>query len=250
MTAKHVRKPFPVRKLVFGLLALLVLAAGSFGGYWLFFREDKQPATSGLTATPVQKDNPSQAAGKINTATKHHVSTGFMVEFTYPKDWTIADAEDGSQLTATSPGITLKDTNNKTFVGQVVFTIRNKQQALPEFDRGNAVAARESEKINYTQPSSVQRGSTYVSFLRYAGSQPGSLNGVYVTGNVGYKVAQAIPKADFVPVDPIVSVTFKKCAASRCDGQSSTATGIAPTMWEDTAFGGQLRTMLQSLVIN
>lgn len=120
---------------------------------------------------------------------------------------------------------------------------------MPEFDKGNAVAVRESEKIAYTKPSSVQRGSTYLSFLQYASSTATSLDGAYITGDVGYQKDQAIPKADFTPVDPVISLTFVKCADNSCTGEG-TPIGVATTMWEDASFGKPLKTMLQSLVVN
>jgi hypothetical protein len=182
--------------------------------------------------------------------TEHHTSAQFMLEFDYPKDWKVSDEAGSGKLTATSPGVMLKDASGKSYMGQVVLTVRNKQQALPEFDKGNAVAAVESTKINYTKPSQVQRAATYISFLRYATSTSSkALDGVYITGDVGYQKDQAIPKADFTPVDPIISITFVKCSDESCSG-TGTASAIESSMWSENTFGKPLQTMLQSLIVN
>ena len=141
----------------------------------------------------------------------------------------------------------LKDTDNQTVTGQIVFTIRDKQQALPEFDSGNAVAARPSEKIAYVKPAPGQRANTYLSFLRYMDSANG-LDGIYITGDTGYTLDQAIPKADFVPIEPVVSLTFFRCDGN-CSGDNL-AMSITPTSWDDKDFSNPLKALLQSLVIH
>ena len=229
-------------------LAVLVILAGLGLAFKLLFLKDKSEADNKKTTRTSQ---PSTATEEpvIDSQTEHYVSSTFMLEFDYPADWKVLEAEDGSKLTATSPALRLKTGSGQTVNGQAVLTIRNKQQAMPEFDKGNAVAVRESAKINYTKPSSVQRGSTYLSFLQYASSTSTSLDGAYITGDVGYQKGQAIPKADFTPVDPIISVTFVKCSDSSCSGGGTTA-GVNPSMWDDDTFGKPLQTMLQSLVVN
>lgn len=232
------------------VLIIILFAAAGAAAYWFLIRKDGKKADTNKTTTSQKSTQNDQAGSSIRTTTKHYVSSAFMLEFDYPDNWKVSEPEEGGRLTATSPVMQLKDAGSKTFSGQVVYTIRNKQQPLAEFDKGNAVAARESEKIDYTKPSSVQRGSTYLSFLRYATSTSDKvLDGVYVTGDVGYQVGQAIPKADFTPVDPVISMTFIKCSDSSCSN-SPVAAGIAATMWDSATFGKPLKAMLQSLIAN
>jgi hypothetical protein len=238
-----------LRKVLIVLLVLLILGGGGFSAYWFLIRKDTKSSAE-ADKTPGQQTATVKDEKMFATETEHHTSQYFMLEFDYPNDWTIEETSDSGKLTARSPAVQLKNPSGQTYNGQVVLTIRNKQQALPEFDKGNAVAALASEKIDYSKPSSVQRGSTYLSFLRYASStSTKSLDGLYITGDVGYQKDQAIPKADFTPVDPIISVTFVKCTASACTGEG-TASSIAATMWEDTLFSGPMTTMLKSLIVN
>jgi hypothetical protein len=240
-----------LRKLGIVLAVLLVLAAIGFGVYWMFLRDDGKADDSSQNAndlpatSQVEEQQPT-----ISEETEHYASQGFMLEFDYPSDWTVQEESGGGVLTAISPNLQLKSAEGKPITAKVVFTIRNKQQPMPEFDNGNSVAVRESEKIDYTKPSSVQRGSTYLSFLRYATTQsPNGLDGIYVTGDVGYQKNQAIPKADFVPVDPVISVTIRKCADSACKN-GGTQTPLDAAMWDDKSFADPIRKMLQSLVVN
>jgi len=55
-------------------------------------------------------------------------------------------------------------------------------------------------------------------------------------------VGQAIPAADFVPVDPIISITFSGCGSAQCS--------VAAEAWDNPDFGKPLSAMLQSLTIN
>jgi hypothetical protein len=241
------------RKFLVSLLVVILVAGLAFGAYWMFLRKDKADTTK-KTATSSSSSSSNSSDMEKNASfaseTEHHTSAQFMLEFDYPKDWKVSDEAGSGKLTATSPGVMLKDAAGKSYMGQVLLTVRNKQQALPEFDKGNAVAAVESTKINYAKPSQAQRAATYISFLRYATSTSSkALDGVYITGDVGYKKDQAIPKADFTPVDPIISITFMKCSNENCSG-TGTAAAIESSMWSDATFGKPLQTMLQSLIVN
>lgn len=231
----------PMRKW-FVILIVLILVAGSAGAYWYMGRKPKAPAAK--ANTPAQ-----QAAPLISSQTQNHSSPDFNLSFDYPTDWTVTDTLGSGVITVRSPALQLKDAQSQSFTGQIVFTIRSKQVPLPEFDKGNATAIRVSEKIAYSKPSASQRGSTYISFLNYASSAGSTLDGIYVTGDVGYQKDQAIPKADIVPIDPVVNVSFVKCANSSCNADGA-AIGIAPSAWDDAAFSGPLKKMLQSLTIN
>lgn len=240
-----------LRKVLIIVLVVVLLGGAGGGAYWFLIKKDSKDASK-KSASNSQQSSGDQSSNEeiITTETEHYASSGFMLEFDYPKDWKVSEPSDGGVLTAKSPALSLKQADGKTVTGQVVFTIRNKQQTMPEFDKGNATAVIASEKINYAKPSSAQRGSTYLSFLTYAGSvQANRLDGVFITGDVGYQKGQAIPKADFTPVDPVISVTFLKCADQSCSGDG-TQIGIDASMWQQTGFGTPTKSMLQSLVIS
>lgn len=235
------------RKVFLAVLIVVLLGAAGYGAYWFLVKNKKSSP-----APTKQQSTSSEAATNetlFTTETDHYVSNRFMLEFDHPKDWEVSEPETGGVVTAKSPAISLKQSGGKVVSGQVIFTIRNKQQALPEFDKGNATAALTSEKISYKKPSSVQRGDTYLSFLTYAGTaQASRLDGIYITGDVGYQKGQAIPKADFTPVDPVISVTFAKCSNEACD--QSAAMGLDAAMWQEANLSGPIKSLAQSLVIN
>jgi hypothetical protein len=237
-----------VRKMLIAFGIAVLLAAIGFGVYWLFLKDDGKKAADTQTQNDRPETSQQPANDEISTKTEHYVSNGFMLEFDHPDDWTVTETTGSGQLTVQSPALQFDAATGSSITGRFVFKIRNKQQPLPEFDGGNALAVRESEKIAYTKPSSAQRGSTYLSFLQYATSSDG-IDGVYVTGDTGYQVDQAIPKADFTPVDPVISLTFEKCADSACSGEAS-ATGIAESVWQDAAYAKPLKALFQSLIIN
>lgn len=215
-------------------IIVLALASVGAGAYWYLKNHKSTPAKTVQTTQPV-------ATSKISTTYKHYDSPNFYLGFDYPDDWTVSDS-DGGEMTVISPNVSLKSTDGQDVSGKIVLTIRNKSQKLTEFDAGNAIAAKASVKVTYTKPKQTQRGSTYESFLRYASSADnGGLDGVYITGDTGYKLGQAIPAADFVPVDPIIGITFLDA-----DAQPMT---IAATSWDDSDFSGPLETLLESLSI-
>jgi hypothetical protein len=243
-TNKHI-----VRKMLITAGAVLLLGAIAFGVYALFLKDDGKKATddNSHNQNNSQSSQTSQT-DEITTKTEHYVSNGFLLEFDHPEDWTVTETTGSGQLSAQSPALQFESASGETITGQIVFKIRDKQQPLPEFDNGNAAAVRESEKIAYLKPSSAQRGSTYLSFLRYANSGDG-LDGVYITGDYGYQKDQAIPKADFTPVDPIISLTFVQCADNSCGGEG-TAAAISEETWQNAGFNKPLKAIFQSLTIN
>lgn len=237
----------PIWRKLFTVLIVLVVVAGLGGGaYW--YLKNRKPAQKTTPATQtVQTAKP--ATSQIATATKHYDSSNFYLGIDYPQDWKVAD-NGGGVMAITSPSIQLKGADGKSVNGQIVLTIRSKEQKLPEFDTGNATAAIASQKINYTKPSQNQRGSTYISYLRFASSTGStSLDGIYITGDSGYTVGQAIPKVDISKVDPIIRIGFVKCAGSDCSG-TGTALSITTSSYGDETFSGPLETVLKSLSIN
>lgn len=217
------------------VLAMIVLIAGA---YWLVSSHKSNKGSS--------KSSSSTTTAKINTATKHYDSTNFNLGFDYPADWTVTDSGKGV-LTVRSLSIGLKSTNGQNTTAQITMTIRQNTQKLPEFDSGNAVAAIDSEKIAYTKPTQSQRANTYLSLLRYANSSAG-FDGIYITGDFGYKSAQAIPKVDIQKLDPIISIGFAKCNDVQCSNGTSPLS-LSIDNWNEQSFSGPLKKMLESLSI-
>ncbi len=220
------------------LLALILIAAAALT-YWLFFAKK----SSNTASQPNQSDTKSQ----ISSSTKHYDSPNFYLAFDYPNNWTVND-NGGGQMTVESPAMKIKDASGQSVDGQIVMTIRDKSQKLTEFDKGNAAAIIDSQKINYTKPTQTQRGSTYISFLQYASSPTPGLDGVYITGDNGYQKDQAIPLADLTKSDPVISVTFKKCSDDKCLNKTTQLT-VDENNWSNPSFSKPILNMLKSLSI-
>ncbi|HEX4662573.1 MAG TPA: hypothetical protein VH144_03070 [Candidatus Saccharimonadales bacterium] len=228
---------------IIALILLVLVAAGGFA-YWKFFMQ--QPAVVTVTDNSKKKVVDQKT---ITAATKHYASTTLNLEFDYPADWTVINDTANSPLTVRSPAMQLKDATNKTATGQIVMTVEAKQTSISAFDKGNATAVRESEKVSYTKPTSAQRAQTYLSFLQYASTTGTGLNGIYVTGDHGYTKDQYIPKTDITSADPLVRVVFVKCSDTAC-ADATPEFAIAANSWDSKTFADPIRNMLTSLAIN
>lgn len=217
------------------IIVILLLAVAAI--YWFLLRS--KPATAPAPKTNTQQNSENSSNTPATAETTHYDSSNFNLGFDYPKSWKVVDTAGSGKLTVTSPSIKLNGADGQQTDGQIIMTIRDRTQKLPEFDKGNAAAVLDSEKIAYTKPSQTQRGSTYLSFLNYAGSSSG-LDGIYITGDNGYQKGQAIPKIDISKVDPIIDITFTS------GGNPLT---IGPGSWSDDSFSKPLKDMLKSLSI-
>jgi hypothetical protein len=231
------------RKLGIWLLIVVLIAGLAAGGYWFI----KSRKSSNKPAESSQAAKSAAPAQTITTETKHYDSDSFKLSFDYPGNWTATD-DNPDEIKVLSPDLKLKGTDGADVTGQILFRIRAKGQKLPRLDSGDAVAILDSEKIAYTQPTEVQRASTYISFLRYADNTEG-LDAIYITGDLGYAKDQNVPEADIQKVDPIISIEFYLCPDSGCV-EVSGVSGIGVETWEDESVSTPLTSMLESLVIN
>jgi hypothetical protein len=222
--------------LLVGLAVALVAAAAT---YLLFLKPKDKDKQASQSTKSSQSTPPAQQQSAAIT-TKHHQSANFSLEFDYPENWTVTD--DGSgKLTVKSPTMPLKSASGKAVSGQVTVTIQGKQAELKEFKGGNGLAVRESDKLTYTKPTSSQRAQTYLSFVGYAGSAQTGIDGMYITGDIGYQKDQAVPMVDVVRGDPLVTVSFS--------GSGGTLS-ISSDSWNDSnQLTKSLKTIITSLSI-
>lgn len=227
------------------LIVIIVLFTlfAAVGVYLVAFRQSPQETSQPQPAQAPAQDQQQPVQAPITQATENFSSSRLFLSFDYPADWTAQEEQSGKSVKVTSNQLALPGATSQT-QGIVQMTIRASGSELPEFDSGNAVAVLPSEKISYSNPSPAQRGDTYLSYLAFAGSSAGLINGIYITGDFGYKQDQAIPKVDIEKIDPIVSVQFYAC-----DGQCTQPTGVGRDLPE-TEIGQAIVTMLKSLRIN
>jgi hypothetical protein len=223
------------------LIVIIVVVVAAYGAYW-FGNHEATKRTDEKTRTTASKSQ-KQSTQAATTATKQYTSTNYSLSFNYPATWTVSDT--AAKLTVISPATQLAiPTGSKTSL-HVVVTIQNQETAIPGFPSGGAVAALGSNLLVYTQPSSVQRAQTYVSYLGYTTSN--GLDAVYVTGNNGYQQGQQIPMSDIVQGDPLISVTFENCTDASCtNGKPVT---LSASDWQSSAVSKQVTSLLESLVV-
>jgi hypothetical protein len=230
-------------------LLILIIIAAIVGGVIWFLGRDKtasKATTTAKTPTTATTSTQNSSVTKITSSTKHYDSSNYNLGFDYPADWTVND-QASAKLTATSPVLQLAGVNGVTFSGEIVFTIQNKQTSITAFAQNSAVASLESQKIAYKKPTPNQRAQTYVTFVDYDGTV-GFIDALYITGDNGYQVAQNVPVADVIQADPLVTISFLKCADTTCKA-APTAVSILAKTWSDTAVSTPLLNLLKSLTI-
>ncbi|SRR6266568_1791629 len=231
------KKRIWLRVLVVVVVAAALAAAGYFAAKHIHFPSKK--------AAPVSSQK-AETLTSQPTALKQYTSSNFNLGFSYPETWGVVDNGAG-KLTTTSPVLQLKNAAGRTVAARAVVTIQNKQTSLPDFKAGNAVAAIASQKVSYTKPTSNQRAQTYISFLNYASSATKGVDGIYVTGDNGYQLGQAVPQTDVVQTDPLVTVTFLHCADAACSSGGAPLT-LATGDW-DGSFSTPILAIITSLSI-
>jgi len=218
----------------------VIIAGLGYGAYYIgshYTSNNPMPTKAPTTTT---------SRNKLESPTRTYTSSNQNLTFSYPADWKIT--ETSTLITGTSPIVKLTSYNHRSVNGRITFTIRAQSGTLPEFKAGAAMAVLPSQIVTYTSPASDQRGSTYISFLSYADSKGFGIDGIYITGNAGYKTGQNVPESDIQAIDPVVSVTFMQCINEGCGSTSSLV--IATSDWSDKSFSAPLLAMLESLTIS
>lgn len=239
------------------LILIIVGAIGAAAYFWFHNARPNAPVKQPVKAavqTPAQTKTDQQPAtnptGASTAEPKTYTSTTFKLNLTYPSDWT-PDEQTG-KLTITSPVVTLADASGQTTNGRMILSIRPRQDKPAEFAAGKVVAVLASDKVNYTAPAAGQRGSTYLSYLQYGGtSTKGGMDGLYITGNYGYKYAQTVQLSEISKIDPLVEVTFVSCADVTCAVATQKPLTVSSTAWKtDTTNRPVVEKLLKSIVFN
>ena len=222
------------------LLTAALTAIGAAAG-WFFWLRHEAPPPKQTAAT--QQTPPPPPVVELET----YESTPFQIRFDHPETWRVAEGD--SQVIATSPPLALRPAgSSQPKQGQVVLTIERKRDTIPGFAGGPAIAVRESTRIEYAKPSPDQRGATYISFLGYSESKDEGIDAVYVSGDSGYVLNQAVDQADIIRADPLISFSFRSCENKQCTGKKQPLT-LDPTAWENQQFAKPLEDMLRSIVV-
>lgn len=235
------------KKLLKTLLIIIVIGGLAGGVFWYF---DKKAGSDNKKATNQSQETKKEADASQTpvTSTKHYDSTAFSLGFDYPENWKVTEAS--GKITVTSPAGKFKTVSGTTDA-QVVFTIQSKQSTLPGFKDGNGIAVRTSERVAYSKPTPNQRAQTYMTFVSNAGASTVGIDAIFVTGDLGYQKDQAVPQADIIQGDPLVSMFFAKCQDTACPTDPTSAkVTIADSAWVDSnALVKAAKATLTSLII-
>ncbi|HSW80585.1 MAG TPA: hypothetical protein VLG47_07450 [Candidatus Saccharimonadales bacterium] len=236
------------------LVALFAIGGVAAGGYVLMKQKNSSPNiqlkqnnnSSGPGSVRSGNSNNNQQQNQSAPGTKDYTSSNLQVSFSYPEKWTVDDTS-GSKLTVTSPMQKLTDASGQPQDVKIIMRIEKQDAAdMSDFKKGDAAAVLQSEKIDYDKPTGTQRANTYISFVQYSTTTTkGALDGIYVTGNLGYTYAQAIKETDIAKIDPLVRVVFVKCADTNCTNSSET--NISSDEWKNKDFSQPITDMFKSL---
>lgn len=224
------------------LLVIVLLAAATFGAYWFGGHQASapgpKPAKSAETAT--QKH---PAKKPVVTSPKQYSSTNHNMGFSYPADWKLTDTV--GKLTVASPEVQMTMPDGKKMEGHALVTVQHKQTAIAGYPENGAVAVLESQKLAYTQPTTIQRAQTYITYLSY--EQANGLDAAYVTGDYGVVQHQLVPMADVAADDPLISVTFATCSSADCASGTVTPMAILASSWQSASFAKQATDLIESI---
>lgn len=226
------------------LAVVVILALAAAGSFWFGSREavKQQDARKPQHINSRQRTN---LVGSGTAQTKHYDSSNYTLSFYYPAAWTVSDTS--TKLTVTSPATWLKSAADASVDVHAVVVIQNQQTSMPGFPSGGAVAALESDKLTYKQPSSIQRAQTYLSYLSY--TRPDDLDALYVTGDNGYQQGQAIPMADVLEGNPLISVDFERCSNSTCTGSTNGPVTLRASDWQATKVSKEVVSLIEAIVL-
>jgi hypothetical protein len=241
-------RPKPKRRLRLLTAAIVVvfIAAAAYGSFWLGTHEANKKQTKKSAQSTASTTSQKPNVSTTQTQTKQYQSTNFGLSFAYPLDWTVTEST--AKLTVTSPVLSLVTAVGAKASVHVVLTIQNQASSIAGFPAGGAVASLESDKLSYSQPSTVQRAQTYVSYLSY--TETSGLDAVYVTGDNGYQQSQQVPMSDIVKGNPLISVGFESCQNDTCTTGTTDPVTLQASSWKTSPAGKDINSMIESLVIN
>lgn len=244
---KEKRQKRKKQRIIFGIIALIILIGA--GLYFALTRKNSTQRTIDSTQQANQQTEV-EVREDTNVKTENFVSNELSLAFDYPSNWKIHDEPGDKQIMLDSPALKLRTPEGESKTGKIVMRIRGKGTKLDEIKTDSLTAARESVKLTYSKPSPSQRGQTYLAFLRFSNGLSGGVGGMYVMGDTGYKKDQYVPKADFTPLDPIISFSFHSCNTADSCTESGQNLSIAPSEWEDNPAFDKVKSILESLVVN
>lgn len=220
------------------LITIVLIAAAAYGAYWIGNHEATKSQTPPKKQQTAQRSQQTQADTNQVVA---YTSSNYSLSFNYLKNWTVSDTT--TKLTVISPAMELSTVTGGKSSVHLVVTIQNPVKTIPGFPDSGGFASLESQDLTYTQPTGVQSGQTYVSYVGYSSAT--GLDAIYVTGNSGYQQGQVVPMSDITQVNPFIAVQFETCSDNACtNGKPVTLTA---NDWQASTANKDITNLIESL---
>jgi hypothetical protein len=221
-------------------VGLLILGTGAF--LYGHYTKDKTTKTTKAT-TITHKSETSTKQNAPNIPLTNYSSSIFNFTVNYPTSWAVTS--EGSYQTIISPEMSLTADSGMSVKGRITVNFYNQGQ-IPAAFGTTSVAVLNSKDVTFTNATSAQAAQTYLSFVQYpATTVIGGLDGIYVTGNIGYVKDQNIPSSDINQVSPLIFINFQQCQNQTCS--TSTNLTISSKMWSNLSFQTPILDIVKSL---
>jgi hypothetical protein len=164
-----VKKPFPIKKLLLGLIILVLLGGLSFVGFKMFGpKSTPKPVQSSQSETSTEPGSESIPAGFTDvpevSELKDFKGNRPRVQLKHPTTWTVTETDDGG-IRIESPQMTYQSVDLGSVIGNFRIYIRQGARTTDSKYIGRAVASQDSEKLTYSDPVAGQRPDTNLSFF-------------------------------------------------------------------------------------
>ena len=241
---------------VFGVVFFILFnAAGAAGNIYLHTAVQAKPKISAqINTAPINGSSVVRkpAAADVQITTLHYVSKALHVEFDYPVDWRIGGTADDKMLSLTSAPFSIPASDGSKQQGDINLTIADPSQEQGSFgimDDSGTISVN-SQALAYTNPSSVQRKSTNISFesANSEDAQRGYSDSAFISGNLVYRTGQTVGSQKYLSVTPHIYAYFDPCHVGNGHCQAfGVNVSFNQDTWQNDPNFTKLRNLIKSL---
>lgn len=149
------------KKAAVALLAIVVLAGLGLGAYTLFGQRDSAEDQPTESASVESSEADPESLEVAQALSETYSSSALRLDFMYPSDWTVNEADRG--ISVTSPEFSYTTFDGEEVTGNFKIYIRKGARSVDGKYLGRGLAIKESEEITYLAPESGQREDTFLS---------------------------------------------------------------------------------------
>ncbi len=234
------------KKFLIGLFAFLLVIGLATGIVMLLINRDK-PVPNNSNDTPAAGISAQQSA-QINdvpeaTNTESYTSSPYRITFSYPKTWTVTEANDNG-IRVESKKFSYTKSDGSATTGNFRIYIRKGARDEDGSIIGKGVAITSSEKLKYDKPTPSQRKETNLS--QFGINTPDNFAFFLIAGNYELKKGDTLGPDYGKEAETIIIAG----GYSGDDHKDDLATNTVPTDWFKTTNAyKQAMAILQSLEI-